>query len=473
MLRLTKKSILLAAILAVSACGKQAMDESGKQEQQEQKQEPQEEKVVVEGDLVSYEFLLAEPLDDKLNALADGLSIAAPLICDIDLSEDGLQFKTYRITYNTVDILGKPIVLSGDVCYIDRGTTGKVRRLESISLFHTSYASTENRCCQYEDKAFTCRAIHNALVVFPHYQGFYAGRAYRVTIEESLLKARQAIDCEIAALQLVEKLDDVALERSYYTNNMGISCGTGPTLATHYLLEQDEALKKVNRDKIHLNSSYCCEGPYKFSEIFTYLVDEFPYEDLQDNEDFSQIALISIVAGTYDTWKGLTDSQGNEFFKGIDDVKVYFDPTLFTRQDLISEDSTMVTDVVEYFREGKLDHHTDMFKNAGLSSRAMINPELFTEDEKLDVDHPLIQALYAALKVNEIITEGWTPQAKLTIAHSTGDELCPYEKTLSVYRSLSDNGNNSQVNLYTTFFLEHTEANQFFAIRDLALQKNP
>lgn len=472
--RFAYRALFVAAVLVASACEKDNLvveKEDEKEVEKEVEPEIQKEDSVETRYLVSYQLLSDVSIKDKIEELAEGYSNLTIALLDIDVEKYGTNMVSYRISYNTVDVSGNPVVLSGDICFTNGGLSGK-RQIETVSLFHTSFATTENRCCQYEDYAFFGRSIHNALVVFPHYQGFYSGNKYRVTLAESLLKARQAIDCEIAALELIEELDGVEMAPDYCTDNMGISCGTGPTLATHYLLEQDETLVKLNDEFIHLRGSYCCEGPYKYSEIFTYLVDNFPYEDLQDSEDFSQIALISIVVGTFDTWKGLLDSFGNEYFKGIDDVKAYFNPSLFTRGDLL-DGTAVVNDVVDYFRQGKLDHHTDMFKNAGLSSHEMINPELLTEDGNLDVDNELIKALYAAFARNEVIAEGWSPKAQLTISHSTGDELCPFEQAYSVYRSLSGNGRSRNVKFNTIHILEHTDANTYYAVRDILLEKHP
>lgn len=472
MMKFAYKALFVAVVLIATACAK---DNLVTEEEPKKEIEPEVEIDVDDEQkdsvntryLVSYQHLATVSINEKVEELAEDYSSVATSLMDIITEKIGTDMVSYRFSYNTVDVSGNPIVLSGDICFTNGGLSG-TRQIGSVSLFHTSFATTENRCCQYEEYAFIGRSIHDAIVVFPHYQGFYSGSNYRVTLAESLLKARQAIDCEVAALELIEELDGVEMASNYYTENMGISCGTGPTLATHYLLEQDEAMAKLNDERIHLRSSYCCEGPYKYSDLFTYLVDNFPYEDLQDDEDFSQIALISIVVGTFDTWKGLTDSSGNEYFKGIDDVKVYFNPDLFSRTDLL-DGTTVVTDVVDYFRQGKLDHHTDMFKNAGLSSREMINPSLFTEDETLDENNELIKALYAAFARNEVIAEGWSPKAQLTISHSTGDELCPYDQAYSVYRSLSGNGRNRNVKFNTIHFLEHTDANTFYAIRDILL----
>lgn len=421
--------------------------------------------------LVSYKLTASTPAKQAVESyLRDSASIEAPMCFDIDLEEYGIYLKAYRFTYNTVDISGNSIVLSGDLCYINGGSSCK-RCLESVSLFHPAFATAEEHCCEYEQYSFIGRSCHNALVVYPHYQGFYASSELRITPSESLLKARQAIDCEVAALELVEKLDDVCMSPLYYTENMGISCGTGAALATQYLLEQDKEMQEINRKYIRLYSTYCCEGPYKYSDLITYFADSFPYEDLQDVEDFSQVGLISLIVGTFDTWKGQKDESGNEYFQGID-VYDYFNPTLFTRTDLYDE-ATQVKDVVQYFRDGKLDHHTKMFKKVSLSSREMINPDFFTTEGTFDTENALIKELYSAMDNNNVITDGWNPRTKLVIAHSWSDELVPYKQAVDLFHNLSHYGVNPLVSITMVPGLGHTNGNQFFAIRDIILKKHP
>jgi len=428
--------------------------------------------------LVSFELKSSVPAKEAVSSLVTKLTnyeeIPTPLpdlSIEIDLEAIGIQFKTYRIQYKTVDINNNEIILSGDVCYIDAGITGE-RVLESVSLFHPAFATSERKACEYEQYAFPGRSIHNALVVYPHYQGYYYGRQYRITVCESLLKARQAIDCEIAALDLIKHLDNVRMMKGYYTENMGISCGTAPALATQYLLEQDPEMKEVNTKYINLYSTYCCEGAYSYSDLFWRLTEVAEYDEGLESftsiEDVKPACVIALIVGTYDTWKGKTDEQGKPFFDGIDDVREFFDPTFLSTPLYDEIFNQQVTDVIECFRQGKMDAHSRMFKRAGFLASTMVAKDIINDES-----NEKWQALAHALAQNEVIKEGWTPKSLLCISHSRADEFVPVEQAITTYHNLSHYGLNPLVSLKLVNGLNHTEGNQFFTIIDLVLSKHP
>lgn len=433
------------------------------------------------GRLVSAELVKSEPAAEVVDKLVSSLEIEAPTLFDIDLSEFGMKMETFRITYNTKDNRGNDIVLSGDVCFMRNPFSDGLRTIESVSLFHQAFTTSEDNNTDYEEYAFPGRSVHNALVVYPHYQGSYAGKDMEgcpVTIAELVLKARQAIDCELAALEFIEGLDGVRMACNYYTENMGISCGAGAALATQYLLENVEEWKILNRSRIRLLSTYCCEGCYSYGDLLwclTKFYEDYKPDDLSDitsMEDFKPAALIAVLVGAYDTWKGIPDENGRDYFEGIDDVREYFSPE-FLAMPLKEKNGRPVPDVIEYFRSGELGHHSRMFKMAGIKAIDMLNPELIGEDGQINRDDPRMAAMLRVLAKNDIIKDGWYPKAKLCIAHSTADEFIPYTQAVDVYNNLSVYGLNRNVTLKLIPELEHTNANIFYAIVDIVLSKHP
>ena len=432
--------------------------------------------------------LVSASLEDVTTAseLADKISefIDIPVLdlLDLDLNELGLELRTYRIVYKTKDNRGNTIQLSGDVSYLANSLHPGIRILESVSLFHPAFFTDEGKSTEYEQYAFPGRSIHNALVVYPHYQGVHEGRkeeyveGHPVTVAELLLKARQGIDCELAAIELVNKLEGVSLMPYYYTENIGLSCGAGTALATQYLLENDPQLKSVNKKSIRLAGTYCCEGCYSYSGLLSKLTEVVPYdeslEEFTSMEDFKPACLIAVIVGAYDTWKGLKDQNGNEFFAGVDDVREYFSEALLNSKELFEDDGRQITDIIAYFRTGTLSAHSRIFKRAGFLSSTMINPELL-KDGEIDTTNPKIKTLLDALAQNDRILSDWTPSAQLCISHSTSDEFVPYSQAFGVYKSLSESGRNRNVHLQTVSGLNHTDGNKFFGIKDIVLKKHP
>ncbi len=433
--------------------------------------------------LVSASLKCVTPASEVADMLGQFDEIPAPNLLDIDLSELGLELRTYRIVYKTKDNRGQEIQLSGDVSFLANPILPHVRILESVSLFHSAFFTDESKSTEYEQYAFPGRSIHNALVVYPHYQGVYEGRkpeyveGHPVTVAELLLKARQSIDCELAAIELIDRLEGVALMPHYYTENIGLSCGAGTALATQYLLENDTQLKSVNRKSIRLTGTYCCEGCYSYSGLLSKLMEVMPYdeslEEFTSMEDFKPACLITVIVGAYDTWKGLKDQDGNEFFAGVDDVREYFSPEFLNSDNLYEDDGRQITDIIGYFRSGMLNAHSRIFKRAGFLSSTMINPELLNSNHEIDTANPKIKTLLDALAQNDKILSGWNPTARLCISHSINDEFVPYSQALGVYKSLSKGGINRNVILQTVPGLNHTEGNQYYGIKDIIIKKHP
>lgn len=433
--------------------------------------------------LVSGSLNSVKPASEVADILRQFDEIQAPDFLDIDLSEFGLELRTYRIVYRTKDNRGQEIQLSGDVSFLANPIHPRKRILESVSLFHSAFFTDEGKSTEYEQYAFPGRSIHNALVVYPHYQGVHEGRkpeyveGHPVTIAELLLKARQGIDCELAAIELINKLEGVELMPEYYTENIGLSCGAGTALATQYLLENDPQLKSVNKESIRLVGTYCCEGCYSYSGLLSKLMEVVPYDEslseFTSMEDFKPACLIAVIVGAYDTWKGMKDSDGNEFFAGVDDVREYFSQEFLNSENLFEDDGRQITDIIGYFRTGTLSAHSRIFKRAGFLSSTMINPELINSDHEIDVTNPKMKALLEALAQNDRITADWNPSARICISHSTDDEFVPYSQALGVYKSLSRDGANRNVVIQTICGLNHTDGNRFYAIKDIILKKHP
>ncbi len=471
-----KSKYLLIALAVLSAS---ALCSCEKEELQQEVSTPVQNE---ERHLVNAELKSSVPVTQAVNELKTKLveitEIKAPVFQDIDLSKIGIDLVAYRIEYRTKDNSGNDITLSGDVAFI-ANRIGKKRILESISLFHQAFSTDEGNATEYEQYAFPGRSIHNALVVYPHYQGAYAGRRrdLPVTFAELLLKARQGIDCLLAAIEFIDTLEDVELSPAYYTENMGISCGSGTALATQYLLERDPGMRSKAR-KVRLASTYCCEGCYSFSDLIDMITTFYPNdsqddpEDLSLMEEFKPACLLGLIVGTYDTWKGLRDAQGKEFFEGVDDVSVYFSKEFRETKFVSKYTDKEVGDIFEYFREGKLNAHDNMFRKAGFLSSNMMNPEMI-KDGKINKDDSRIAALLHALKQNEVIKSGWCPMTPLCISHSLSDEFVPYSQAFEVYDNLSHHGLNPNVHMKTLPLVNHTEGNVVFAVLDIILSKHP
>lgn len=453
---------LLAVLILTGACSKTDANPGGKEAPE----------AYDYGRLVSWQRTDERSVSSMLKNLAHEYDIN---LDSLDFIDEILDDKviSYRFVYTTVDIRGNSIKLSGDLAYMADSGNG-FTTLESVSLFHPAFSTDEVHTIEHEDYAFLARSIHSALVVHPHYQGSFEGKnvpGRPVTVGEILLKARQAIDCEIAAINLLKQIFGVGLSETYYTENMGISCGAGVALATQYMLETDASLRRINRKHIKLRSTYCCEGCYSFTDLLAGLTAPVPV----DPEDFSEIdllrptAVLAIIVGTYDTWKDMADGQGSTYFRGID-VRDYFSED-FLKFPFV-ENRELVGDIIEYFRRGDLNHHSGMFVKSGFSAREILNPAL-VEAGGVNTENPLIKELFRAISNNEVIKSGWEPICPLCISHSRADEFVPYEQADEIYQNLSIGGSNGNVKMQSADKLSHSQSNAYFFAKDLLLSKHP
>lgn len=263
--------------------------------------------------------------------------LASPEFLKCDLLGIDMQLETYRIRYRSMGgAEGKePVILTGDIAFIANADHSNKRKLESVSLFHTTFNPSESTSYTWEEMIFPTRAAFNALVVYPFYQGSFSDKGdkadgHTICVSEQLIKARQAIDCELAALEFLETLDHVEMEKCYYTENMGVSNGAGATLATQYLLENDPEYRAINRSLIHLKGTFCSEGCYSWGDLMNSVLtttgDDVPLGD-ESVDGMKPVALISCLIGAYDTWK-------DKYFDGIE-LESFFNEEKFLKKPML------------------------------------------------------------------------------------------------------------------------------------------
>jgi len=259
---------------------------------------------------------------DEINVLSTILDLVGIDVDEEVLAKYGPKVKIWRINYWTEGgyCKEKPagkyekekILLSADVCYLESSGADKTRELESISIFNGTFNSAEGDLAVLRDLVLPVRALYNAVVIFPWYQGSQIDRGvHAVTPGEFLIKGQQAIDAELAAIEFINSISDsenIYLSDDYYTEIMGISNGGGTALASQYLLENDSAYKKINSESIHLVGTYLGEGCTSYSQVFPILMEDNPCPDqiassLTNIEEVKPGAYISSVLGAWYTYK--------------------------------------------------------------------------------------------------------------------------------------------------------------------------
>lgn len=413
------------------------------------------------------------------------------------------QIETWRITYWSKDNFGEPVVLSGDIAFVNEASGFIKRYLKAVNIFHTIFNPNEDSTTSLRDIILPTRALYNNLVVYPHYQGAIANgkneATHRtITVSEALLKARQAIDCELAALEFIENLDNVEMSEDYYTENMGASNGGAATLATQYLLENDPELKKVNNEKIKLRATYGAEGCYSYGDLLPSLLNTVEEDGVSSSMDqFKMPAALSVIIGTFDAWKGNTNnSEHRDFFEGIE-IEDFFSEEfvnskvityteveaekknilsiLSTISGLIKGDYSDWEDQYEYIADTLDVGYIEYYRNSEYYYEAeewMTVTNIFSEDmidrekNEFKEDSPLLQALEAAFAENDVILNGWNPASPLLMAHSIYDDYVPYSQIQMIYDNLSNFGWNRNVEVKT---LDNEKMNHMYGFAYLTL----
>ncbi len=491
---------MAAASLALASCQKVEI-KSGNNESSEDIVDLQER--TVEGSVLVSATLTksqnaAEAIDEALaeikagadKLLADNVEkIETPREINLGLWEAlGMDIETYRITYRTVGGKAKkeldgtvsyqPIVLSGDIAFI-RNTNGKFRRrLESVTLYHTQFNSNEEMTTIAEPGLIPFRTAYNALVVYPHFQGVFINSGVNtINLSETMLKARQALDCELAALEFIESLDDVEMAEGYYTEVMGVSNGSGSALATHYLLENE--LMELNREKINLKGTFCAEGCYSYSDLIEDFVSkdldhtfQLPFklkegstlsEIIEEVANYTNLAnmkpafYISLICSAYQTWKDV-------YFKDIA-LADYFSEEFYNKKYGDGPET-----ILEKYLNGGLDVF-DCGDEFGVES--IVNPKIL-KDGDIDLESKEAKVLLRAYQENDRpIYQNWHPASPIVFAHSKGDEFCSYENMLRIYDATSFNGLNRNISIKTSYGMHHTVASFYYIILDIFLKVHP
>jgi len=452
-------SLLLAASVLFVACQKEQMPV-------DQSQTETQEQEFSEGTLISATKVGEVSFHEACHRVPDQYQKACQELIKLSIfGEDliNLNIVTYRIKYWSVaSYHGKeyPAKLYGDVSFLVNTASDENRTLESVTLYHTFY-NTSSRDVEYGEEIANLRAIYNALVVFPLYQGGFYDPNYEfednkfvVAPMEYIYKAKQAIDCEIAALEFIEKLENVQMAEDYYTEVVGISNGGGPALATQYLLEsgQDKDYS-AKAEKINLYTTYVGEGNCYTKPLFNLLLSEYKSSssilvgDI-DMNSLASVAYVSAVAGSYKTWMKHDSKVRGKYF--TEQGKALYDEYVANESSLMEK----------------------AFEGEGLPLiKDVVNPDLYEGSSFKECDE--INALYETFAKNEAIISGWTPKSYLKIAHSYADEFLLYDTNYKIWKDLSNSGWNCKVKLETIYGLGHLDASMFFMFTDVILKKHP
>lgn len=318
----------------------------------------------------------------------------------------------YDFLYRSTDENGSPVILSGSAI-LPTATDPSVKKheLDAVTLFS---CITEGGIT-VDGTPVQARAVFNQMVVTPDFQGYGSSEWYsrRVPYAYGVL-AQQAVDCELAALELLEKTG-ARMKKGYVTYNMGVSDESAVAMAVQKLVEgsSNAALKK----SINLGSTYCCAGNYDLTGLMS-----------------------SMLAGGVDKLWRVPKLVGSVFLTNPDLFEGYRIEDLFSERFnsvRYAEGGSAYSLLDIIFRHSISDSRLDEifysydFKDA----EDILNPDLLY-DGYFDPFNPLAVALVDALARGDVYN-GWKPGKALMLEHGTADAVADYETSYNCYETLN------------------------------------
>ena len=332
---------------------------------------------------------------------------------DVGVNPDGtskLHFELCNFTYRTVDVHGNPIMLSGSVAFPNNSDEERSYELNDITLYSSHYLLPHTLSPTENGSPAMLRVMFNNMVVMPELQG--NGGSYGQVETADIVAdvvARQSIDCELAALELVGKLG-LKMGRDYGTYNMGASKGAFTAMAVQRALETTEV--PDIRKAVNLKSSYCGCGPYDLSGALEY------YCRMGGEMNFPWFVPVA-VKNVFDSYR--------ELFVG------YGLPDFFT--DSFNDAYTLLEAAVS--QEFSWEELNSLFFEYGFTNiKSILNGRMFDASGMPDRKDSLYSLFDKCLQANNPAC-GWKPGVPVLIAASPGDDFVPYGTTRKTYEQLA------------------------------------
>lgn len=360
-----------------------------------------------------------------------------------------LRFERHHFSYNTVDFEGKPLVLSGNLLFLRHTGKSAPRPKSVVELFSPYLEVIEMEKKILIEPLMSIRTIYDGAVIFPDLQGYGYDSDNFLPISNPILSARQTVDCEMAALELLKDLK-VELSDDYKTYNYGVSHGGATALGIQKYLETT-APQHV-RDAINLEYTACVEGPVDFA------------------------ALTSNFFGKKDTYMNSL-TYGPAFVLTFCEAMACDSEFAanYTKEDFFNSDflsaeirlnNGEVVPLFDCMRDGAKGNFTS-FKTV----ESMLKEDMFNADGTVDLTDPRLVALSTFTKKNAILPD-WTPTAEIHITHATTDDFIPYEDVRSWYETMHSKAPD-KVKMVTRTHGDHIDNAFYVMFRDVFFKKKP
>lgn len=378
----------------------------------------------------SAEFEVTEYSAAEFAALFEG--IEAP----VDTKCAAIRYEIAKLTYPSVTGTGAPVTLSMKIAY-PQGILTKYHDPDFIVLDNHPTIFSEAESPWSCNPIALAKAMDDALVVCPDYEGFgiTSDRDHPYLAHD--LNARQSVDAVLAAIDYINGKKGIKMAKGYYLMNYGYSQGGGVAMAVHKYIENN--LSKSDQAKINLRKSYCGGGPYDPAvTMHVYFEqDELEYPTL----------LPMVLMG---------------FKAAYPDILAEFPLEGFFKPEFVA---TGIFDRIRS-KQYKNDELCEFIQDEYGSCRCsdILSPAVFDENSAMR------QAMEACFARSNVAT-GWAPVKRVDLMHSKEDQIVPVENAYSAYEGLQP-GNVSEIE-WALLSPQHVVAGVLYYIKYMGLNIIP
>lgn len=325
----------------------------------------------------------------------------------------------YTIGYQSVNIDGSPIELSGYVALPTSGEGGPCTA--DHMLISTHYTMTKNSEVPSQSDPFDALTFtlstNKPVMIEPDYLGYGLTGSQPHPYCAPDIMAKTCVDMLPAVYQLLEHLHQFnAYERQVPTYGIGYSQGGAIILAVQRYIENSPELSDEMRAAINYSRTACGAGPYNTLATLS----QYMHQDDLTMPIAAPLLVLGMVVAYPDVFEGY--DVHDAFSEAFNEAGII--EAMQSCNYTIDELNAMISDAC-----------------GGAKMSLMLS------EQAKDMNSEMMQRLQKALGMSDL-TRDWTPEAEIWFFHNTDDDVVPYLNTISAYNAFLAKGCN--VSLYTT-----------------------
>lgn len=325
--------------------------------------------------------------------------------------------KRVVFTVNSTDHNGEPCLITASAhypCSLEKLFPHEIPIMASVG---NVFAPGPNGVCSVSFPMCSGKVYQDAVMVVSDYEGMDPDKEHRQNVFEPEPLARQQLDADLAALELIEKDASVAMAKGFQTENFGVSRGAMVALA--FAKYMDTQAPKEIQDALNFVGSYCATGPYAQQQLLenmitnrtdmrgiSYLLPYFIFSNFRSSPDL------------FEQWS-IEDFYSDEFKS----FRIEYEGKEYSLAELTERPLTAVRVFLPYYQQMNND------------PCRMIAADMLMPDSTLNLTSAKYLALLEATNRTDL-SVGWTPKHPIRFGYAPSDELVPESSSNYTYNTL-------------------------------------